>query len=657
MPNRLGIKDVVVIALLLAIGLSLWLGMVQRDRHWDRLLAIDARLGTLEQQSARIETLLEAEVPRQPAGLGVGAPATPGLVPPGDGATTSAGATDSSGIIDASWARPGVPIRWQQPWTFATDPRTQPGYAPGGEFIEIFEVEPSTITPYMSTDVYGRRIQDRVCETLGAFDARTLELRGILADAWQVDPEQRWIRVHLNPRARFSDGRPVTAEDVRWTWHEFVANPLISAARTRSTLDALQEVRVIDDRTVELVYSAALFNNLDSTFAQLQILPRHFYERFDPAQINRSTGLVMGSGQYRLAVLDPDRQWAPGQPIVLERNEQYWGVRPPFDRFRYKAIRDEAVRLKAYESGDGDMITPSSVQFELKRDDPTFLREHRALDWYNMRSSYTVIIWQCGERNGRLTPFADPRVRLAMTQLLDRERMIRDIWGGIGKVATAPMVSESPTNDPSISPWPFDLAAATALLADAGWRDPNGTGRLRNAAGEPFRFEFTIPQGGEVSERIVAYVKDQCAKVGIECVIRPLDWTVYTEIQKKRDFDALIIAWSPILPESDMRQIFHSSQILDQGDNIMQWNSPESDRLIDAIRAEFNHARRMKLWHEFHALIHAEQPFTFIREAPWLRFVRQSVGNVHPYRSGLEVWEFFRRDSSATTGTPGPAGL
>ncbi|HMN94908.1 MAG TPA: ABC transporter substrate-binding protein [Phycisphaerales bacterium] len=758
MSNRFGLKDLVVIALLLAVALAVWLGMLQRDRQWDRLVAIDGRLATLEQQAARIESgleviestaqaAIEASAASGPATGAVPSEGAARLAPPTDssdaalralearltaaiaelresvdrlgiergtdraaaagwdddarwrpavsgsgdepaaagdaagrgGDRIAIGSTDAvsddpgpharaptdsrsgahSGVgsgegaaagdragRDASWARPDAPILWQPAPSYATDPRDEPGYAPGGEFIEVLEAEPATITPFIATDAYARRVQELVCERLAAFDPRTLELRGQLAEAWQVDPEQRWLRVRLHPRARFADGRPVTAEDVRWTWSEFLANPVIDAARARSTLDAIESVEAVDEHTVEFTFSRPLFNNVAAALASIFVLPRHFYGRFTPEFINRSTGLLAGSGRYRVVGLDPDRQWAPGQPILLERNPQHWaqqgGLRAPFDRVRFKTIRDEAVRLKAYESGDGDMMMPSSIQYELRSRDPAFVAEHRCLEWFNMQSSYTFIAWQCGERNGRPTPFADARVRRAMTQILDRDRMLRDIWAGVGRVATGPMVSESPTWNAAIAPWPFDLGAARALLAEAGWRDPAGTGRLRNAAGEAFRFEFTIPQGGEVIERIVSYVRDQCARVGIECEVRVLDWTVYSQVQRTRDFDAIVLAWGATMPESDPRQVFHSSQILDQGDNFMQWRSPEADRLIDAIRAEFDRERRMALWHEFHAVIHEEQPLTFIREAPWLRFVRRSVGNVHPYRTGLETWEFFR---------------
>jgi len=119
------------------------------------------------------------------------------------------------------------------------------------------------------------------------------------------------------------------------------------------------------------------------------------------------------------------------------------------------------------------------------------------------------------------------------------------------------------------------------------------------------------------------------------------------EINKSRDFDAITMAWSSNAPESDPRQIFHSESIKEGGDNFVQWNSPRGDELIDRIRLTLDFNERLKAWHEFETLLHDEQPYTFIRVAPWLRFVKKSVGNVQTHKTGLEPWEFLRVDPTA----------
>lgn len=646
MDNRFGLKDFVVVALLLLLGVSIWLTMVQRDRQFVVFRAVAERIDELNRRveqisSAEAGLALELSELRRTLESGVAPVASP----------EAASRRSSPEQLDESWARSGVPIEWQPEPSYATDPRTQPGFRVGGEFIELFEAQPAKIVPYISTDTYGRRVIDRVAETLGNYDPKTLRLQGLLAKAWQFDPEGTWLRVHLNPRASFSDGTPVTAEDVRWTVEDFIFNPLIEAERTRSTMDHIEAVEVIDDRTVEFRFRQPIFTNLSYTLG-LYVLPKHFYSRFEPSQINQATGLLMGSGPYRLASNDPDRQWAPPADVVLVRNDRYWAAnaRGPLASMRFKTVNDETARLVSYRKGEGSMMLPSAAQFNAVVREPGWDENNQSLNWNNMRSPYSFIGWQCGPRAGKKpTPFQDKRVRQAMTLLIDRDRMIRDVWDGIGSVAVSPVNPDSPIADPTLKPWPVDPERAKSLLAEAGWIDRNNDGVLENEAGEPFEFELTRASGGETAERLAKYLRDACARVGIRCNVRVVDWSVYTEILKSRDFDAITMAWGANAPESDPRQIFHSDSIREGGDNFVQWRSAAGDSAIDRGRAEMDFDERVKIWHEFHRVLHEEQPYTFVRVAPWLRFVKRDFANVHTYATGLEPWEFFAPGASAPT--------
>lgn len=113
------------------------------------------------------------------------------------------------------------------------------------------------------------------------------------------------------------------------------------------------------------------------------------------------------------------------------------------------------------------------------------------------------------------------------------------------------------------------------------------------------------------------------------------------QILNNRDFDAITMGWSASAPESDPRQIFHSASIENQGDNFVQWKSEEADRLIDAGRAALDESTRMQIWQDLHRVLHEEQPYTFLRDVPWLRFVDRDFHNVQMYPKGIEQREFF----------------
>jgi len=629
MQNRFGVKDLVILVLLLAVGVGVWLSMVQADRQHDDLRSLVRSVETIDRQINRLQGTLDS-----------------GVVARGPAGTDAPGAPASA--RDESWARPGVPVTWAEPFAFTNDPRDAEGYAEGGEFVEILEGQPPIITPYRYADTYGRRINELVCESLGKFDPETLELKGLLAAAWQYDPNGLWLRALIQPAARFSDGEPVTAADVKYTLESVLRNPEIEAERFRSVYTSIKGVEVIAPKVVEFSFHEPRFNNRSQAFT-LRILPKHFFERFAPTQINQGTGLLIGSGPFKLANLDPTDQWKPPQDVVLVRNEAYWGPRPAVASYRFKTVQESVARLTTYTNGGGDLVRPTAQQIDGKRKDAEFLKLHRDLVWYNMQGGWSFIAWQCGERAGKATPFRDKRVRLAMTHLIDRERILRDIFKGLARIATGPFNGETPQANPAIKPWPYDPDRARELLAEAGWLDRDGDGVLEDEARNPFVFELTFAQGNDSTLQMVTYVKDQCGKVGIRCQLRPVDWSILQTLLNSRDFDALTMAWSASDPESDPRQLWHSTAIQNQGDNFAQWNDPQADRLIEQGVATIDDAQRMLVWHQLHSRIHEEAPYTPLLELPYLRFNTRRTGNVHTYKSGLEVQEFFLTPS----GDPG----
>lgn len=230
---------------------------------------------------------------------------------------------------------------------------------------------------------------------------------------------------------------------------------------------------------------------------------------------------------------------------------------------------------------------------------------------------------------------------MAMTLLIDRDRLRRDISKGLTRAATGPFLSSTPQADPTIEPWPHDPARAVELLAEAGWVDRDNDKILENERGDEFVFELTFSQGSEGTLRMVNYIKDASASVGIRCVLRPIDFSVLSSILNNRDFDAITFAWSASAPESDPNQIWHSGSIDNQGDNFIQWSSPAADALIEEGRRTLDPEERMKVWHKLHRVFHEEQPYTFMDEMPWLRFTTKRVRNLNEYNSGLildELW-------------------
>lgn len=621
MQSKFGLKDFVLMVLVVCVGVLTFMNMRQGDRQWKKTQDLISKVGTVEQQLAKLERNLQS-----------------GAIAINTNSSSTNG-SHTSGGRDESWARAGgVPVRWSTPMTLVNEPYEMDGYRLGGEFTEAFEAQPLKLTPVLAEDVYGRRVDDQVCETLADFHPETTEIEGTLAEAWQYDPEGYWLRVKLRDNINFSDGVEITAEDVRWSFHDYINNPELETEALRSIMTSIEKVEVISDKIVEFTFNQPDAYNLQSAL-MYYILPKHYYSKFTPAQINQSTALTMGSGPFKFDNLDVDNQWAPGQAIVLVRNEQYWGPKPALASMRFLTITEDIARLTEFRNGTVSMIRPSSPQFAEVSREQGWDEKAYSLDWVNVRSGYSFIGWQCGPRNGKLTPFHDKRVRQAMTMILDRQLIIDDIYNSIGEVAIGPNNAPSPAA-PDVSPWPYDIAKAKQLLAEAGWVDTDNDGILENARGDEFVFEFTRAIGGQTIERFQKYLVDQCASVGIRCNPKIVDWSLYDQILKNRDFDSITLAWSATAPESDPKQIWHTDSIQNQGNNFIQWDAGQ-DQYIDQIKLTLDYDKRMELFHQFGELVHEEQPYTFLRVSPWLRFINKDFENVHTYPMGLSQREYF----------------
>jgi peptide/nickel transport system substrate-binding protein len=641
MESRFALKDFLLLVIVLAVGVAVVLAMYQEDRRWAEARAMR---DTLTEQTAMLANM-QRRIEETQARVGDQASALKDIQDKlARGATLPAPASSSAaearpGSTSDSWARPGVPITRPRPWDVVKDPRAMPNYAEGGTLTEIFEGTPQKLTPYVYNDVYYARIVNEVvCESLAMFDSDSLKLRGWLAEAWQYDPEGMWLRVKIRDEARFSDGTPVTAEDVRYTYMDYVFNQEIQADVYRSQMNVVKGVKVISERVAEFEFVAPKFINLWGAL-RYGILPKHFYAQFTPSQINTSTGLLLGSGAYRVERPGLDGQWKPGEPLVLVRNEQYWGTRQPPDRLRYSFITDNVARLTEFENGRADIMRATPEQFRRKSQEPAFLEKNRAMAWTNMRSGYAFISWNCGERGGRPTPFSDKRVRQAMALMTDRDRINRDFYEGLAEVCVGPFPPSQ--SDPTVKPWPFDLDRARALLEEAGWKDRDGNGILENERGDEFAYEYTYATGSSLGEKVGKYLIDQGAKAGIKVTLRVTDWAAMQTMQDNKDFDALTLSWSWSNPESDPYQIFHSSQATNEGDNWGSWINPKADELIERGRRSVNEAERMQVWHELHRLIADEQPYMFLLNIPWIRFVSNRIENVHEHPVCWDRREFF----------------
>ena len=151
-----------------------------------------------------------------------------------------------------------------------------------------------------------------------------------------------------------------------------------------------------------------------------------------------------------------------------------------------------------------------------------------------------------------------------------------------------------------------------------------------------FEFELVYFQGNEDTSRMVLFLKDMLARAGILLKPKPTEWSVMIDLMKKRDFDAITLGWTSGL-ETDLYQMFHSSQIAGGGNNFIGYNNPDLDHLVEQARATVDEEERMPLWQAAEAELFNDQPYTFLMRRKSLVFIDRRIRNVVNTKVGLNL--------------------
>ncbi len=609
MQKRTTAKDFFLFSLLLLIIVLIILAMYQRDREWIKLSRLER---TLSEQSRDISSLRSSLMAMQKK-LGTinWQPATAGT------ASGNATTTEVSPVFKRAWK--------------ATQ---QPDYAQGDWNVNAFSSSLKTISPLVSTDVYASSVQRYVLESLLARDPDTLEWNGLLAKSWTISDDGLVITFKLRDDITFADGEPMDASDVVFTF-DFLMNEKIQAPRQRAYYEKIKSVKAKGAYEVEFTYKEPYFEALVLA-GTMDILAEHFYAPYleDPQAFNESKGLLFGSGPYRLA---DARGWTPDQGgIELLRNSRYWGdVQPSFDRIIWKIIQNSSAELTTFRNGDIDAYGARPIEYEKLKNDPHIMEKSQNFDYMRPIAGYSYIGWN-QERNGKATLFADQRVRQAMTYLTDRKRIIEDIFLGHAEPAISPFSPRSKQHKKDLLPREFNLDKAKTLLREAGFEDRDGNGVLEDENGNPFAFELIYFQDSEDTKRMVLLLKDLYAKAGVKLIPSPQEWPVMLDLLDKKNFDAITLGWSSGV-ETDIYQMFHSSQAKTNGDNFISYKNPELDRLIDAARRTVDEAQRMPIWQAAEAVMYDDQPYTFLVRRKSLLFIDKRIHNLEMTRLGLNI--------------------
>lgn len=484
-----------------------------------------------------------------------------------------------------------------------------------------------------------------------------------LAISWDVSEDKLTYTYRLRRGVQFADGRLFTSADVKFSF-DVMRDPAVNAEHLRSAFDDVESLTTPDDHTVVVKYKKKYWPGIYSVGFSLRILNKGWYEEQIPVWAKKSGieqyatepgkpgfGEVFnkiripcpGAGPYYWAQDDYDPAVASTTGIEWVQNPFWygWQVHPRhynFPKLRWRFISDDVAAFEEFRKQGFDV---STVDFNTYDDeyskDPTISAIARYEEYDHIGLAFSHIAWNC-----RQPPFDDPRVRRAMTMLMDREWIVKEIERGRAQVATCPTKPIYPEYSHDIKPIPFDIEGARKLLAEAGWKDSDGDGVLdRN--GKRFEWELKVGSPRRFYTQVGAALQDACKKAGIRMSLRTLEWATFIQDLEERRFDAVCLYASFADPWVEPSESYHSSQDVPRGGNISGWRNAKADQLLEQFREEFDEKRRAELFHEFNHVFDQEQPHTLLVHGKVGVLVNKRFEEIKVRPTGLQYFDWWTK--------------
>ncbi len=462
-------------------------------------------------------------------------------------------------------------------------------------------------------------------------DPDTLELLPYLAAALPDVSEDGLTHTWtLRTNARWSDGRPVTTDDVLFTW-AMIQNKSVPAPQIAGAIGDVTDLRKIDAQQFTVHYKRRYFRATASFGLLVGLVPAHASPT-DAAEFARTTQLI-GCGPYRIERWDE-------KELVLDRVSNWWGEAIPRfnDSFRIRRIAhrfiDDSLQLSLQlKSGEIDVAALGGT------DDYIRWKKETANDTRFDSASYFLPSWSYVGWNCEDPLFVDSKVRRAMAHLVPREEFNQAAQGGLARLVIGPFPNGSPCSDPEATVPRFSYRRAEQLLKEAGWTDSNEDGVL-DREGKAFRFELIRPKGSASWMKILDVYRERLEQIGIQMTIRPVDFRAILDLGPKHDFQAYALIWRMNAVDPDVFDLFHSSQTAD-GNNWQNFKHKSADKLLAKYQVTTSRTDRAALGRQIHRLVMAEQPMCFLFSSPSCVVWNKRVRGVKAHRLGLREWDMY----------------
>jgi peptide/nickel transport system substrate-binding protein len=454
----------------------------------------------------------------------------------------------------------------------------------GGTFIMSLSGDAVSIFPPFVNDLNGRIIQDLVFDRLAEIgqDMSTIGDKGFaprLAKSWTWAPDSLSIAFSLDPRARWHDGKPVTAGDVRYTFSVFTdpkvgspVAPLLTNIDSVSVKDSLTAVVFFKKHTPEEFYDVVY---------QLLIIPEHVYGSIPREELHTSdaTRQAVGTGRFKFV------KWEPGTRIELVADTGNYRGRPKLDRVVLAPVANPAAGMTQVLTEQSDFLQAYPIDQVGKLDSSTVARP-----LVEPTQGYTFLAMNTHDPKAKNSPhaiFSDVRVRRALSMAVDRVGSLRNVFGDKGRLGYGPFPMTIAVGDSTLKLPAYDTTAAKALLDSSGWRaGPTG---IRAKNGRPLKFSVVYPTTSLPRKQYSVLLQEQFRRVGAEVEIQSIDHGAYmAKHLQPGNFDAILHSFNTDPSPSGSKQNWGTAGIGPQGQNALRYSNRVVDALLDSATSSFD---------------------------------------------------------------------
>jgi peptide/nickel transport system substrate-binding protein len=483
---------------------------------------------------------------------------------------------------------------------------------PGGTLVISTTRDPGTLFPPLIVTTQAKQITEQIFDYLAdvGTDLNTHDEKGFrreLADGWRWSPDSLSLAFHINPRARWHDGRAVTARDVQFTFG-LNKNPALGG-HAHSLLANIDSVTMTDSLTPVFWFRDKSPTRFLNAAAQLLILPAHQLEKIPLDSLRRGVPAPIGSGRFRL------RKWDKGASVEIVADTSNYRGRARLDRVIWSVSPEVTTAVTRLLSGDADLVDvlrPENVR-QLARDSSLKTLALPGMDYAFLRFN----LRDPANRNRPHALFSDRTLRRAITMSLNRETLVRSVLDTFAVVPVGPVVRAYSTTDPSGSQLPFDSVRASHLLDSLGWI--RGARGMRARNGRDLAFTLTIPTNSTSRMRMGPLIQEQLRRMGIRVALDNLEPSTAGERESRGAFDASLSVWTLPSNLDDMPRIWGTFGIGKNGGNYGSYSNPTFDALLDSALAADPASARERFTRAY-AVINEDAP------AVWLYEPRKIIG-------------------------------